>query len=245
MSTEIAEKPDHRLAQAEPTPMQLIQQALAAGVGPDVLERLVALKNSMEDRAAKQAFIEAVARFKENMPEIVKTKLVNAGKMTYRHAELDKISDILEPELTKYQLSVRWESKPRDNGTLEMNCVVTHALGYSERSSLAGPPDQSGGKNSLQAIGSASSYLQRYTLLLALGIVARGVDDDGRAGQGDPNEMVTPEEAAEIVKGMNETRADFGRFLGFFGVQDAKDIPRCQLEVARRLISEKRKAKKQ
>jgi hypothetical protein len=42
-------------------------------------------------------------------------------------------------------------------------------------------PDDSGGKNKIQAIASAKSYLERYTLLAITGLATKDMDDDGRA----------------------------------------------------------------
>ena len=48
------------------------------------------------------------------------------------------------------------------------------------------PLDTSGGKNNIQAMGSAVSYLERYTLLAITGLSTKEMDDDGRgAGAGD------------------------------------------------------------
>jgi len=42
-------------------------------------------------------------------------------------------------------------------------------------------PDMSGGKNAIQAVISAKSYLERHTLLAATGLTTKDIeDDDGR-----------------------------------------------------------------
>jgi hypothetical protein len=61
-------------------------------------------------------------------------------------------------------------------------CAVTHVKGHVERCIMKALADESGGKNSIQAIGSAITYLQRYTLLAATGLTSADIDDDdGRA----------------------------------------------------------------
>jgi hypothetical protein len=56
-------------------------------------------------------------------------------------------------------------------------------MGHSEEGAvLEGAPDTSGSKNSIQAVGSTVSYLERYTLLAATGLAAKDQDDDGRGG---------------------------------------------------------------
>jgi hypothetical protein len=67
-------------------------------------------------------------------------------------------------------------------------CIVEHRDGHSEDTSLTAQPDNSGKKNSIQAIGSTITYLQRYLLKLALGIAASKDDDANSAGgQQDPD----------------------------------------------------------
>jgi hypothetical protein len=73
--------------------------------------------------------------------------------------------------------------------------------------SLLGPPDQTGSKNQHQAIGSNTSYLERYTLCAACGITPKGVDRDARVAyppaeviesDKQPEENLVPELAASV-----------------------------------------------
>ena len=48
-----------------------------------------------------------------------------------------------------------------------MTCQITHELGHSESVEMTAPPDDSGGKNTIQSIASTKTYLERYTLLAA------------------------------------------------------------------------------
>jgi hypothetical protein len=65
-------------------------------------------------------------------------------------------------------------------GRVHVTCIVTHERGHSETVTMDAPPDSSGKKNSIQQIASATTYLQRYTLLAATGMATKGMDDDGR-----------------------------------------------------------------
>ena len=52
---------------------------------------------------------------------------------------------------------------------------------------MTAPSDTSGQKNSIQAIASTVTYLQRYTLLAATGITTMDMpDDDGKGGVKEP-----------------------------------------------------------
>jgi uncharacterized protein (DUF3820 family) len=52
-------------------------------------------------------------------------------------------------------------------------------MGHSESTTLSAAKDGSGNKNDIQARGSAATYLQRYTLIGALGLTTANEDVDG------------------------------------------------------------------
>ena len=138
-----------------------------------------------QDRQARVAFSEAIERFKANAPKILKSKHVSfpnksGGQTDYWHVELDKACDLLIPALLKEGLTHRWKSTDLPGGVTRVTCFIRHRLGYEEEgASLAGPADQSGGKNPIQGVGSSTSYLERYTFLASIGIVPTGADNDG------------------------------------------------------------------
>ena len=139
------------------------------------------------DREARVAFAESFQKFKEDAPKILKTKHVSFPSKdsskpgtNYWHVELDKACDLLIPALLKVNITHRWKSTDLPGGMIRFTCFLRHNLGHEEEgSSLAGPADQSGGKNPMQGVGSSTSYLQRYTFLATCGIVPSGTDNDG------------------------------------------------------------------
>jgi hypothetical protein len=171
---------------AQITPMQVIQQAVAQGANVDQLERLMALQERYDANEAKKAFVAALNEFKRNPPKIHKTKTVSygAGKTSYKHASLDDVSRIIGDALATVGISHRWDTEQLEGGLIRVTCVLTHKQGHSERVPLQASPDSSGSKNSIQAVGSTVSYLQRYTLLSATGMAVSEQDDDGLQGKG-------------------------------------------------------------
>lgn len=130
---------------------------------------------------AKQAFDAAMGEMKKSIPAIIKTKLADmAGKYSYKYATLEDICDKLDPVLVGHGFGYRWTTHPSDKGVV-IGCILTHLQGHSEETLMpVAPHDSTGGKNAIQAIGSTLSYLQRYSLLMALGIAPRNVDTDGK-----------------------------------------------------------------
>lgn len=175
------------------TPMAMIAQAVAQGADVAKLSALLDLQERYEKTEARKAFVSALTEFKNNPPEIFKTKNVSfgGGKAAYKHATLSDVSSIIGAALSKVGISHRWETEQLEGGMIRVTAVLTHALGHSERTPLQASPDSSGSKNSIQAVGSTVSYLQRYTLLSATGMaVSDGTDDDGRQGKKLGDEMV-------------------------------------------------------
>ncbi|KAF1009532.1 MAG: hypothetical protein GAK28_00170 [Luteibacter sp.] len=169
---------------ATPTPADLLGMAMAQGADLDRLERLMALQERWEANQAEKAYVTAMTAFKAKPIDIYKRKRVrfqtSKGVTEYNHAELADVVDAAITGMAEHGLSHAWETEQRQGGWIAVTCVVTHAQGHSKRTMLTAQADDSGGKNSIQAVGSTITYLQRYTLLAALGLATKGMDDDGR-----------------------------------------------------------------
>jgi hypothetical protein len=180
------------LTLAQPTPMRLIELAVEKGADAEKLAILMDLHLRWEANEARKAYIAAIQQFKANPPDIERTKDVNfanrdGGKTSYSHAELDKITDIIGQALKRVGITHAWRTADT-GGKITVTCVLTHEQGHAEdAATLCGPADTSGGKNSIQAIGSTVTYLERYTLLAATGLAAKGQDDDGKTEGMDEN----------------------------------------------------------
>lgn len=170
------------------TPMHMLQVAVAQGADLQKLEQLMALQERWEKSEARKAYDAAMAAFKQNPPRIVKNKLVDfatsKGRTSYRHATHDEVTNKITAALAPHGLSFRWNVEQQDGGMIRVTCVLTHAAGHSEHVSMHASRDDSGNKNSIQQLGSAVTYLQRYTLLAVTGLTTADMaafDDDGRA----------------------------------------------------------------
>jgi len=143
------------------------------------LEHLLKVKEQWDATEARKAFVVALNAFKANPPQLSKNKHVKFGATEYDHATLDHVSLAVGKALSLNGLSHRWNVEQKD-GAIKVACVLTHDKGHSERVEMSATADTSGSKNSIQAIGSTVTYLQRYTLLAATGMAVSGQDDDGR-----------------------------------------------------------------
>lgn len=167
------------------TPADLLRHALDSGADLDRLEKLMELQQKYEANEARKAFADDMARFKSRPLVIKKDNLVSYGegksKTEYMHATIGNVVDVIVPALAEFGFSHRWDLEQRD-GQVIVTCVITHRLGHSQSTTLMAAPDSSGGKNGIQSVISAKTYLQRHTLLAATGAATMDQqDDDGGA----------------------------------------------------------------
>jgi hypothetical protein len=253
MSTVIEATPNGRAIMARPDHQAPLETGAGAAMAlidrivrdPSVsVERVASafdFYERMERAAARRAFDEAMAAAKAEMPTILKTCTVDYTnkqdmRTYYKHEDLAGISKVVDPVLAKHGLSYRWRTASAPGQPVTVTCVIAHRMGHSEETSLSAGADQSGGKNSIQAIGSAVSYLQRYTLKAALGLAAAH-DDDGRGGDppaepeklpapptGAADGFITAEQAEELTGLIAKAGANIDRLLKFAKAESLPDI---------------------
>jgi len=179
------------------TPMDMVQQAVASGAGIEVLTKLMDLQERWEAGQARKAFDEAIAAAKSQIKPVVRNR---TGHNDKRYADFSAYAREVDPVLAEHGLSYRFRTE--QDGSIKVSCILSHKAGHSEENSLAAAADTSGNKNSIQAIGSTLTYLQRYTLTQALGLAASD-DDDGRRSESLP--ISAAAEAA--INSLHETRS--------------------------------------
>ena len=161
--------------------------------------------------------------FKTNHTVIVKNKNVeytsNGSTVKYNYASLDSMIKQIVSDLSRCGFTVDWKNEtPKDKPEIiNIVCYIKHVGGWVESTGLAAPPDKTGGKNSVQAIGSTTTYLQRYTLQLLLGIVAE--DDDGQKADDKVLEYITEEQQASINEWLEATGSNEKKFLKWLSGQ--------------------------
>lgn len=219
--------------------MRMIEKAIA---NPDFdvakMEHLLAVKERWEANEARKAYVQALTAFKADPPRIVKNRHVRFGQTEYDHATLDQVCDVIGAALAEHGLSHTWQVEQGDNAAVSVTCVLTHALGHSERVTMRGMPDDSGSKNLIQQIGSTTTYLQRYTLLAATGLAAADMDNDG----GEPGEPISAEQKETLIDLMKKTGADTTRFLKLLGVASLDELPASAFGAAKVALQAKQTA---
>lgn len=207
MTGEVALRKDQKVIQLPASAADnFIAQAIQSNAPVETLERLMALKERYDAAEAKKAYIAAMQRFQSMKPELKKASTVSfgEGKTSYKFCSLVDIEKALREPLTQCELSYRFENFT-DEKAFGIRCIVTHAMGHSESTPMSAPADVSGNKNVIQAIGSTSTYLMRYTLIAAFALVTADTDDDGAGNSDLPLKRVIDQ--AKVLHNLDTFRA--------------------------------------
>lgn len=224
------------------TPMEMLDRAVSQNASVETLTQLMNLQERWEANQARKAFDEAMAAAKANMPAIVKTKKVDftsaKGRTNYQYEDLATIMSQIGPVLSANGLSVRFRTESEPNQPITVTCIISHRMGHSEENTLMAPKDDSGNKNSIQAIGSTVTYLQRYTLKAALGLAAAADDDGAKAND---TGAITEAEREIILTMLEETGSDTAKFCEVLQIDSVAEMPAIKFRRAISMLETKKR----
>lgn len=154
----------------------------------DKMERLMAMRERVLDREAKQAFNAAFSAAKSEMPQVVRNAKNDQTNSMY--ATEDAIDLAITPIITKHGFAMSFSSgsSPRE-GHEHIICILSHENGY-ERTYEAQIPVAGVGLKGIRnmththAYGSTKTYARRYMKFDIWDIAT--TDDDGQAAGRDP-----------------------------------------------------------
>ena len=238
-------KPDtaHEAAHQLPvvTPLTMIERAIEKGADVAMIEKLMELQERNDRNVGRRSFDAAIAAAKAEIPPIHKNRKVDftsgKGRTNYAHEDLAEIARTVDPILSRYGLSYRFRTS-QDQRILTVTCILSHRDGYSEETTLNGAADESGNKNHIQAIGSAATYLQRYTLKLALGLAASD-DDDGKAAE--KVETISADQFFAMQGLIEATSTDPAKFAQYLKVENLELLTLKQFDTAMSALRHKQK----
>ncbi len=232
------------LTKQEPGALSTIEVLTQAARQSSAAEavQLFELLERAEKREAEKAFTAAFARLK--FPPIAKSKKGHTNK----YAAFDRIQEIIDPILAAEGFTLTYSSGPHnDKGEIPTYGVLSHVLGHSQRGEIWLSPDgvatARGGMNmnSLQAVGSSTSYGQRYVAKLMLNLRFIDDDDDGNATSVIKKEQAENIEQLIVDAGLSE--AERSAFLTFMSYKTVADIQKAAYPAAVNFLVAKRKQK--
>lgn len=223
------------------TPLTMIERAIEKGADVAMIEKLMELQERNDRNLGRRAFDAAIAAAKAEIPPIHKNRKVDfttaKGRTHYTHEDMAEVARTVDPILSRYGLSYRFRTS-QDNRILTVTCILSHRDGYSEETTLNGAADESGNKNHIQAIGSAATYLQRYTLKLALGLAASD-DDDGRTAE--KVETISADQFFAMQGLIESTATDPVKFAQYLKVENLETLTLKQFDTAMAALRHKQK----
>lgn len=178
-SQEIQKADQPSIQPAPNSPARLMEMAIEKGADVSTLEKLMNLQAAFEAKESKKFFLHALSAFQSEVPELKKTKSVKFNETAYKYAPLGQITKQIAETLTKNGLSYRWKIDENQDD-ISVTCIISHETGHSEETKMSAKADTSGKKNAIQSRASSVTYLQRYTLIGALGLSTADEDADGQ-----------------------------------------------------------------
>ena len=223
------------------TPSDMIRYALDKGANLDQIEKLLIIQERWDANEAKKAYYSAMAQFKANPPKIEKDRAVSfgAGKAAYKHASLYQVTQKIAQELSKWGLSASW--RVAQNGQISVTTRISHKLGHFEETTLTAPADTSGSKNSIQAVGSTVTYLERYGLLALTGLATADQDDDALSHD---IEYIDQKQLSQIIDMIADRQVDESKFLKYMQIESLDKMPKAKFQQAMTAIEQKKRAAK-
>lgn len=214
---------------AEPSVGQMLSAFIERGITQDnvqAFERLIALRERLEDRDAERQFAEAFTAMQAEMPEVQAVKAVpnKDGTIRYRYAPYEEIMKQVRPLLQKHGFTVTFSSAIAE-GRVTQSCTLQHRAGHKRQNQFMarignGPP----GSSDAQADGAAATYAQRQVFCDALNIIVSldtdGVPPDART-EGTP---ITFEEAQTLREMCKESNSAEDNFLMYAGAPTFEKI---------------------
>lgn len=225
------------LVRVEPTPMQLLSQAMAGGMSVKDLGELVALARQAKIDKAAEDFAQAMTDFQARCPVIVKDRTATIpgrdGKagFQYKYSGLDDIMKQIRPILAETGLVVTFTTRPivvSDKAlTTSIDCTCRIRKGTHFEETNVSVPIPAAVVNDAQRMGQAISYAKRYSLCAALNIVVTDEDDDAQ-GLLDTISEAQVEEIKAMSKAKGKTDKAMQNWLGVAKLGDIsqRDFPR-------------------
>lgn len=205
--------------------INVIERAAAdPAIDADKMEKLVGLYERLMAHRARAAFNASFAELQSEMPEIAENGTIKHGdKVISSFARFDEdIHGVVKPILRRHGFSLMFKPQATDEGYIHIRAVLMHREGHSEDADIKLPADTSGSKNSVQSMGSSSSYAKRYLIVPMLNIKTCGVDDDGQAGGA---KTINEDQVLELQSLITKYKANQQEFLNYFKIPNLTRLP--------------------
>ena len=199
-------------------------------------ERLKAKEGELAFNAAKGRILNKLVRVRivKNRSALCETENCSPPRTTreaFKYAPLEEIDKHLRPFLVEEEMDLSYSDEPHEGGGTLIRGRLKHlSSGHFEDSFMAAPLDTSGGKSTVQAVGSTNSYLRRYIACNIFNIVVVGDDDDGSGGTLDEAQTNT---IVDLIK-KAKTGPKFLKYMRAHSIEEAGSLKAAVATIAAR-----------
>ena len=140
-----------------------------------------------------------------------------------RYADLAEVLNTVRPTFAKHGLSVI-QSTEFDGSLVSVTTTLAHAEGGYVSSKASCVPS----KTDAQGVGSATTYLRRYSLASCAGISQEDDDGNSSAHNGKPVARISEKQEASLNEWIETTGADKAKVLGAYKVKTISEMTEAQ-----------------
>lgn len=218
---------------------QMIMFAIERGASIETMEKLVALKERIEDRDASKAFAQAMADFQAECPLIRKTSkakipTAGGGSYSYTYAELDEIVATIAPYVKKHGFAYTWDTRVEKDGMMSVTIKIRHTAGHSETSSFTLPTDTKSAMSSQQKMAAAGTFAKRQTLIAGFGLTTTDEDTDA-VERVDPT-PITDDQLTILEDLLKEKNVNRQKLIEHFEAESLAKLPATSYAEALRIL---------
>ena len=180
------------------------------------MERLFELQQRAVAARSKTAFLAAFSGLQSDLPAAARG---GTGHNQKRYARFEDLITALRPVLASHGFSLSFRVNTEGH-VIRVTGILGHRDGHAEQTEMVLPPDTSGGKTPVHAMGSSIAYGKRYVTLSLTGI-ATDDDDDGKAAAGG---TINEKQEAELREKLESSQADVAKFCAYFKIEKFADL---------------------
>ncbi len=169
-------------------PLELLQSAIANGVDPGALEKLMDLAERHDKSVAQKAFAAAMTMAQSQCGRVAAD---SENKQTHsKYASYAALDKVLRPIYTDNCFALSFNTmESAQESHITILCDVSHTAGHTKQYSISMPADGKGAKGGdvmtkTHAVGSATQYGMRYLLKMIFNVAIGDDDDDGNNASG-------------------------------------------------------------
>lgn len=201
----------------------------------DKMERLMAMKERADAKAAEAEFNAALSEVQDKLPAISERgKATVDNKVRYTYALWEDINTAIKPILKAHGFALSFRTDFTDG--IAITGVLSHRAGHSERTTIKLPSDASGSKNAVQAVASSVSYGKRYTAGALLNLTSHGEDDDAYTAA---VEKISQEQEVKLREWLASTGSNEAKFLAYLKVDALSSLPAKRFDDALNVLKAK------